>query len=134
MIMPSVGPQTLPLRSSPGNIWRRAHRGSTGCSSTIPSRHPWSGQTNQMPMSALTVSSQYASKPLHFAGSDADSTLSVFPEGPAAIKGQELAGEYFEKAAPVIELQVAKAGYRLAAWLDLIAERMSGAQQDLGEL
>ncbi|KAI0872977.1 putative nuclease S1 precursor [Hypoxylon argillaceum] len=58
----------------------------------------------------------------------------VFPEGPAAIKGQELAGEYFEKAAPVIELQVAKAGYRLAAWLDLIAERMSGAQQDLGEL
>ncbi|KAI0098003.1 putative nuclease S1 precursor [Nemania sp. FL0031] len=58
----------------------------------------------------------------------------VFPEGPAAIAGQELAGEYFEKAAPVIELQVAKAGYRLAAWLDLIAERMSGAEEDLGEL
>ncbi|KAJ8128903.1 hypothetical protein O1611_g4727 [Lasiodiplodia mahajangana] len=48
--------------------------------------------------------------------------------------GQELSGEYFEKAAPVIELQVAKAGYRLAAWLDLIAERMSGAEEDLGEL
>ncbi|KAI1125626.1 putative nuclease S1 precursor [Nemania abortiva] len=58
----------------------------------------------------------------------------VFPEGPAAIAGQELAGEYFEKAAPVIELQVAKAGYRLAAWLDLIAERMVGAEEDLGEL
>ncbi|KAI1181135.1 putative nuclease S1 precursor [Nemania sp. FL0916] len=58
----------------------------------------------------------------------------VFPEGPAAIAGQELAGEYFEKAAPVIELQVAKAGYRLAAWLDLITERMSGAKEDLGEL
>ncbi|KAJ8118254.1 hypothetical protein ONZ43_g4030 [Nemania bipapillata] len=63
-----------------------------------------------------------------------DPTPLVFPEGPAAIAGQELAGEYFEKAAPVIELQVAKAGYRLAAWLDLIAERMAGAKEDLGEL
>ncbi|POS71281.1 nuclease S1 [Diaporthe helianthi] len=44
----------------------------------------------------------------------------VLPEGPAAIVGQELAGEYYEKAAPVIELQVARAGFRLAAWLDLI--------------
>lgn len=45
----------------------------------------------------------------------------VFPEGPKAIVGQELSGEYYEKAAPVIEVQVARAGYRLAAWLDLIA-------------
>ncbi|PSR83826.1 nuclease PA3 [Coniella lustricola] len=45
----------------------------------------------------------------------------VFPEGPKAIVGQELSGEYYEKAAPVIEIQVARAGYRLAAWLDLIA-------------
>lgn len=48
----------------------------------------------------------------------------VLPEGPAAIVGQQLAGSYFEKAAPVIELQVARAGYRLAAWLDLIAGRI----------
>ena len=47
----------------------------------------------------------------------------MLPEGPEAIKGQELGGgtEYLEKAAPVVELQLAKAGYRLAAWLDLIA-------------
>lgn len=45
----------------------------------------------------------------------------MFPEGPRAIAGQELGGEYFEKAAPVIELQVARAGVRMAAWLDLIA-------------
>ncbi|KAK2600645.1 hypothetical protein N8I77_010166 [Diaporthe amygdali] len=44
----------------------------------------------------------------------------VLPEGPAAIVGQELGGNYYEKAAPVIELQVARAGFRLAAWLDLI--------------
>ncbi|KAI1494584.1 nuclease S1 [Biscogniauxia mediterranea] len=51
----------------------------------------------------------------------------VLPEGPSAIVSQELAGDYYEKAAPVIELQVAKAGYRLAAWLDLIVDRISGA-------
>lgn len=45
----------------------------------------------------------------------------MFPEGPKAIEGQELAGEYFTKAGPVIERQVARAGYRMAAWLDAIA-------------
>ncbi|KAL7621112.1 hypothetical protein AAE478_008425 [Parahypoxylon ruwenzoriense] len=58
----------------------------------------------------------------------------VFPGGPKAIVGQELAGDYYEKAAPVIELQVAKAGYRLAAWLDLIAERALGSAQLVDEL
>ncbi|KAI1824380.1 putative nuclease S1 precursor [Xylaria intraflava] len=58
----------------------------------------------------------------------------VLPEGPKAIIGQELAGKYFENAAPVIELQVAKAGYRLAAWLDLITESISGSKAALGEL
>jgi hypothetical protein len=47
--------------------------------------------------------------------------LTVFPEGPKAIVGQELAGDYFTKAGPVIERQVARAGYRLGAWLDAIA-------------
>lgn len=73
-------------------------------------------------------------KPFLRGSSVADFNPLVFPEGPVAIIGQELAGEYFEKAAPVIELQVAKAGYRLAAWLDLITERMSGAGEDLTEL
>jgi nuclease S1 len=60
----------------------------------------------------------------------------VFPEGPKAIEGQELGGEYFLKAAPVIELQVARAGYRMATWLDKIAERYqekaAGADVDAG--
>ncbi|KAK5660675.1 hypothetical protein OQA88_12039 [Cercophora sp. LCS_1] len=54
----------------------------------------------------------------------------VLPEGPEAIKGQELAGAYYEKAAPVIELQVARAGYRLAAWLDLIVARIKNQQSE----
>lgn len=44
----------------------------------------------------------------------------VFPKGVDAIEGQELADEYFDKAGPVIERQVARAGYRMAAWLDQI--------------
>ncbi|TVY23671.1 Nuclease S1 [Lachnellula hyalina] len=45
----------------------------------------------------------------------------VLPEGKDAIVGKELGGAYYEAAVPVIELQVARAGYRLAQWLDLIA-------------
>lgn len=47
----------------------------------------------------------------------------VFPEGPKAIVGQELSGEYYEKAAPVLDKQVARAGYRMAAWLDKIVDQ-----------
>ncbi|KAK3317753.1 S1/P1 nuclease [Cercophora scortea] len=45
---------------------------------------------------------------------------SVLPEGPQQIEGKELNGTYYQAAAPVVELQIAKAGLRLAAWLDLI--------------
>lgn len=57
----------------------------------------------------------------------------MLPEGPEAIKGQELGGdtEYLAKAAPVVELQLAKAGYRLAAWLDLIADALSKSEKHL---
>lgn len=50
---------------------------------------------------------------------------SVLPEGPEAIVDQELGGEYYEAAAPVIEMAVAKAGYRLAAWLDLAVKSIA---------
>ncbi|KAK8122510.1 hypothetical protein PG984_011180 [Apiospora sp. TS-2023a] len=57
--------------------------------------------------------------------SNAHVCTAVLPEGPEAIVGQELAfGEYFERAAPVIEVQVARAGYRLAKWLDLIVDNI----------
>jgi hypothetical protein len=51
----------------------------------------------------------------------------VLPDGPEAIVGQELGGEYYEAAAPVIEMAVAKAGYRLAAWLDLTVKSISAS-------
>jgi len=49
-------------------------------------------------------------------------SATVFPDGPVKIAGQELSGPYYEKAAPVVEMLVAKAGYRLAVWLDRVVE------------
>ncbi|CAM1501735.1 Fc.00g037190.m01.CDS01 [Cosmosporella sp. VM-42] len=54
----------------------------------------------------------------------------VLPEGPEAIVGQELGGEYFDKAGPVIEKQVARAGFRMAAWLDSIADAYQAETHD----
>lgn len=46
--------------------------------------------------------------------------------GVSAVSGKELDGSYYSTAIPVIELQIAKAGYRLAAWLNLIATGSPG--------
>jgi hypothetical protein len=36
----------------------------------------------------------------------------VMPNGAGAIEGQELDGDYYDSAVPVIQLQIARAGYR----------------------
>ncbi|KAJ4366998.1 hypothetical protein N0V83_007528 [Neocucurbitaria cava] len=46
----------------------------------------------------------------------------VLPNGTDVLFGQELSGAYYETAIPVVYKQIAKAGYRLAAWLDAIVE------------
>ncbi|KAH7087733.1 phospholipase C/P1 nuclease domain-containing protein [Paraphoma chrysanthemicola] len=46
----------------------------------------------------------------------------VLPNGPDAVFAQELSGAYYEAAIPVVKKQIAKAGFRLAAWLDAIVE------------
>ncbi|KAF2404751.1 S1/P1 nuclease [Trichodelitschia bisporula] len=45
----------------------------------------------------------------------------VMPQGVDAVETGDLAGKYYTGTAPVVQEQIAKAGYRLAAWLDLIA-------------
>lgn len=45
----------------------------------------------------------------------------VLPNGQSAVETGDLDGDYYKSAIPVVELQIAKAGYRLATWLDLIA-------------
>lgn len=46
----------------------------------------------------------------------------VVPEGAEAVRDQELDGAYYDEAISVVQMQIAKAGLRLAAWLDLIVE------------
>lgn len=36
----------------------------------------------------------------------------VMPDGVAALENQELSGDYYESCVPVIQLQIARAGYR----------------------
>ncbi|KAK4548482.1 hypothetical protein LTR36_009392 [Oleoguttula mirabilis] len=62
----------------------------------------------------------------------------VIPGGQSAVKKSDLYPTYYNSAIGTIELQVAKAGYRLAAWLDAIAEsqtvskRWTHAQAHMG--
>lgn len=49
------------------------------------------------------------------------------PNGPDALAGQDLSGDYASGVLPVVQKQIAKAGYRLAAWLDaIVAQAQSG--------
>lgn len=68
-----------------------------------------------------------AKKPVDSAmvwASDANSYVcsTVVPNGPDALRDQEISGAYYETAIPVVQKQIAKAGFRLAAWLDAIVE------------
>lgn len=45
----------------------------------------------------------------------------VMPDGVSALENQELSEDYYESCVPLIQIQIARAGYRLARWLDLIA-------------
>lgn len=53
----------------------------------------------------------------------------VLPNGVDAVADQELDGDYYTAAVPVIQLQVARAGYRLARWLDLIAQAVAAKKK-----
>ena len=50
----------------------------------------------------------------------------VMPDGVEATESVDLSGDYYTTVLPVVQLQFAKAGYRLAAWLNLIATGSTG--------
>lgn len=50
----------------------------------------------------------------------------VMPDGAEPLESDDLSGEYYDSAIGTIEMQIAKGGYRLAAWLDAIAEAGGG--------
>ncbi|KAF7863194.1 hypothetical protein EAF04_007277 [Stromatinia cepivora] len=54
--------------------------------------------------------------------SNAHVCSTVFSDGVSAVETGDLSTNgYYAAAIPIVKLQIAKAGYRLAAWLDLIA-------------
>ncbi|EKV11886.1 Nuclease PA3, putative [Penicillium digitatum] len=57
----------------------------------------------------------------------------VMPDGAAALQTGDLYPTYYNSAIGTIELQVAKGGYRLANWLNLIYEQRIAAKQRLGK-
>jgi len=50
----------------------------------------------------------------------------VLAPGVKTVESEDLSGSYYTSAVPIIEEQIARAGYRLAAWLDLIATGSTG--------
>jgi hypothetical protein len=60
------------------------------------------------------------------AGATAFVCSTVMPNGVAAVENVDLSGAYYTKAIPVVEQLLATAGYRLAAWLNLIATGTTG--------
>ncbi|KAF2128508.1 hypothetical protein P153DRAFT_293141 [Dothidotthia symphoricarpi CBS 119687] len=55
----------------------------------------------------------------------------VLPKGVAAVNGQEIDNAYYKTAAPVVQLQIAKAGIRLAAYLDALVAKTSAKASTL---
>ncbi|KAJ9663899.1 hypothetical protein H2201_005381 [Coniosporium apollinis] len=60
-----------------------------------------------------------------------DVCTTVLPEGVEGVEGKELGGAYYQAAIPAAKSEVAKAGYRLAAWLNLIATGKAGLPKGL---
>lgn len=60
--------------------------------------------------------------------SDANSYVCtvVMPDGVDSVQGQDLSGDYTNGALPTVEELLSRAGYRLAAWLNLIVTGSTG--------
>ena len=56
----------------------------------------------------------------------------VMPDGASAVESGDLYPKYYDGAIGTVELQIAKAGYRLAAWLDAIAGSVGGGNGTSG--
>ncbi len=54
----------------------------------------------------------------------------VMPQGVDSVSGQDLSGSYYTSVIPVVELQIARAGYRLAAWLDAMVASTEAENAD----
>ncbi|KAJ5443734.1 uncharacterized protein N7458_007606 [Penicillium daleae] len=54
----------------------------------------------------------------------------VFKNGVEWLTNEDLGGQYYDEAAPIVEAQILKAGIRLAVWLNaLAADRASSGER-----
>lgn len=54
----------------------------------------------------------------------------ILRDGVEGVQGRDLGREYFEGAVPVVEEMVFKGGRRLAAWLEVVAERIAEGERE----
>ncbi|KAF2090173.1 hypothetical protein K490DRAFT_63044 [Saccharata proteae CBS 121410] len=64
-------------------------------------------------------------------GSNAYVCSTVMPDGYSVLETGDLSGDYYDGVIDVIKQQIAMSGYRLAAWLDLIATGETGLAEKL---
>lgn len=72
-------------------------------------------------LTGLNVADGVTSSMIWASDTNAYVCSTVMPKGVTTVAGTELSGAYYTAALPVIKLQFAKAGYRLAAWLNAAA-------------
>lgn len=54
----------------------------------------------------------------------------VLANGIDWLENNDLGGEYYDGAAPIVESQIAKAGVRLGAWLNALADAVGGSSEN----
>lgn len=72
-------------------------------------------------LTGLDITDSVTSSMIWAKDSNAYVCSTVIPKGVSAVETVDLSGAYYTAALPVIKLQFAKAGYRLAAWLNAAA-------------
>ncbi|KAG4439213.1 hypothetical protein IFR05_005304 [Cadophora sp. M221] len=77
-------------------------------------------------LTGMKLSDPVASSMIWAGDSNAYVCTTVMPKGVSPLETVDLAGSYYDGVVGVVEVQVAKAGYRLAAWLNLIATGSTG--------
>ncbi|KAH7395571.1 S1/P1 nuclease-like protein [Cadophora sp. MPI-SDFR-AT-0126] len=77
-------------------------------------------------LTGMKLSDPVSSSMIWASDSNAYVCSAVMPKGVSPLESTDLSGTYYQGVVGIVELQVAKAGYRLAAWLNLIATGATG--------
>jgi hypothetical protein len=101
--------------SSPSGIYHQNYTNWVSSWNIESSRHATFNQTEAIALAFAQESNIYV---CGYALSD--------PRGPDSYNGMEIGGAYTQGAVPIVEVSLARAGVRLAAWLNLIFAGTTG--------